>query len=654
MTSEPPVPTESAEQQQRRAAALLRATLETTADGILVVSADRHILLRNRQFLRMWKIPPELAQADTAQILPVIRAQLKDPVEYMQRLEVLFRSPQEEGFDTIECSDGRVFERYTGPLRTEDGLRARILSFRDITARVAAEREARDAKEAAEAASRAKSDFLDNVSHEIRTPLNGVLGLTRLLLAEQLTQRQRKYVELADASAASLLELIEDLLDLGKIESGRMDLEGAPFDLHELLRELDDIYRLRAQQKGLSFSLEVDARVPQAVTGDATRLRQILHNLLSNALKFTAKGEFGLIAARADPGRGPHTLRFTVFDTGIGMSYEVQQRLFTRFTQADRATSRRYGGTGLGLAIVKQLSDMMGGTILLQSEPGRGTSLRCELPLPEAPLSALPAGPPVRIDAPAHSHATRVLVAEDNTTNQVVIRGLLAQAGYRDVTVVGDGQEALDAMRADPFDLVLMDCRMPRVDGYQAARQLRADGFTQPIIALTANAAAGERERCLAWGMNEYLSKPVDPARLAQVLSEWTGHASPREPSPSPSSSPAPAPAGGEAGFDRQRALDTLGGDAQLLQVAVASFREHAPLVLQSAREALAAGHAVDLRRHLHSLAGSASMVGAQPVQQIARELEAQAAAGALAQVEAALPQLQHRLDGFLAASAAW
>jgi two-component sensor histidine kinase len=225
-----------------------------------------------------------------------------------------------------------------------------------------------------------------------------VLGLTRLLLSEELSPRQRRYVELADASAASLMGLIEDLLDLGKIESGRMELEFAPFRLDELLDELHDIYGLRAQEKGLRFSLEVDPQVPQAVRGDPGRLRQILNNLLSNALKFTAQGEFGLMVGRSRS----RMMRFTVYDTGIGIPFEVQQRLFTRFTQADRATGRRYGGTGLGLAIVKQLSDMMGGTILLQSEPGRGTSLRCELPLQELPLkegAAAPAGAGVRAGA---------------------------------------------------------------------------------------------------------------------------------------------------------------------------------------------------------------------------------------------------------------
>ena len=639
-----------------RVVALLRATLDATADGILVLSAEREILLRNRQFLRMLNIPPQLAEARGDELLAFIRGQLKDPRQTRRQLDALFRSPESEGFALIELADGRVFERYATTMTMEDGSTACVLSFRDITARVAAETEARIAREAAETANRAKSDFLDNVSHEIRTPLNGVLGITRLLLSEDLPPRQRRYVELADASASSLMELIEDLLDLGKIESGRMELEFVPFRLDELLDELHDMYGLRAQEKGLRFSLELDPQVPQAVRGDPGRLRQVLNNLLSNALKFTAQGEFGLMVGR---GRGSHMLRFTVYDTGIGIPFEVQQRLFTRFAQADRATSRRYGGTGLGLAIVKQLTDMMGGTILLQSEPGRGSSLRCELPLQELPLKEVPRRTLLPQFAPALHHATRVLVAEDNETNQVVVRGLLAQAGYHDVTLVGDGEEALAAMAASEFDLVLMDCRMPRLDGYAAARRLRAQGFTQPIIALTANAAAGERERCLAWGMNEYLAKPVDATRLAQVLAEWTGQPAPAgaPPSAAPPSAAAPVPPAAASPasatvFDRAHALERLGGDEELLHVGIVAFRANAPQVLQSARAALAAGAAADLRRHLHSLAGSASMVGGPALQRLAKELEAHAEAGALASIEGRVGELEALLGRFLVETA--
>ncbi len=371
----------ASEQAGARAAAITAATLEATTDAILVVGAAHEILLYNRRFLEIWNIaaPPEGMRHE--ELAPVAGPQLKDVASYLTRLRAVYAAPDRESHDLLEFQDGRVFERYARPMALPDGTLGRVWSYRDITAERAADAEVRQAKEAAEAANRAKSDFLDNVSHEIRTPLNGVLGLTRLLLAEPLTPQQRKYVQLADHSASSLLELINDLLDLGKIESGRMELEDLPFRLDELVQHLGELYRLRAGEQGLRFVLDLAADVPLAVRGDAGRLRQILNNLLSNALKFSGEhGEFGLTVARVS-GERADLLAFTVWDRGIGIPHDVQQRLFTRFTQADSSTSRKFGGTGLGLAIVKQLCEQMDGHVTLESAPGHGSSFRCELRL---------------------------------------------------------------------------------------------------------------------------------------------------------------------------------------------------------------------------------------------------------------------------------
>lgn len=556
-------------------------------------------------------------------------------------------------------SEGRVTER------DGQGRAVRVTGTnRDISARKAAEAEIQRAREAAEAASRAKTEFLDTMSHEMRTPLNGVLGMVRLLRAEQLTPQQRKYVELADASASSLLELIDDLLDLGKIEAGRMDLEQVPFRLDEMVGQLGELYRLRAREKGLAFDLDVAPGLPRTVTGDPGRLRQILNNLLSNALKFTDKGQIGLSVGMAGAGRGRDVVRFSVSDSGIGIPEAVQARLFTRFTQADSSTTRRYGGTGLGLAIVKQLCEQMGGDLLVQSVVGRGSSFRCELPLPPAQaelrtgageLDSRPV-PPVK--------AGRILVAEDNPTNQVVVRGLLAQIGFDDVVIAGDGEKVLEAVAHQEFDLILMDCRMPYMDGYEATTRLRADGCRLPIIALTANASQSERQRCLRYGMDDFLTKPLDAARLSHTLAQWSGRHSRFVAGPSlfgelagdpPPSMPFTEPGAVEgATFDRGRTLASLGGDEELMAAGLASFRQNAPQVLQAARSALADARDDDLRRHLHSLAGSSGMMGAEPLHRLAQAMEQHAAERRHDEVERGLPQLEHLLDRFLAESAHW
>jgi PAS domain S-box-containing protein len=559
-------------------------------------------------------------------------------------------------------SEGRVTQR------DREG---RAITFsgtnRDISARKAAEADLHKARADAEAANRAKSEFLDTMSHEMRTPLNGVLGMTRLLLGEDLTPQQRRYVELADASAAALLALVGDLLDLGKIEAGKLDLEAVPFRLDPMLQELAELYRLRGRERDLAFEIDVAPGLPSAVVGDPGRLRQILNNLLSNALKFTERGSFGLSVGPAGAGRGTDMIRFTVFDTGIGIPPEVQQRLFTRFTQADSSTTRKYGGSGLGLAIVRQLAEQMGGTLLLQSEVGRGSSFRCELPLPaasDAPLSLpMPPQPRQRVQ-----QTGRILVADDSPTNQVVVRGLLGQAGWDDVTVVGDGAQAIAALARETFDVVLMDCRMPVIDGYQATARLRLDGCRVPIIALTATASETERRRCLRCGMDDYLTKPIDAPLLADTLRHWVGRPTAFTGTPSLFGDLAPPDAAAVASaaaslaaepvetvrFDRSHTLAALGGNEQLLAAGLAAFRQNAPQVMRDAQSALAAGQAEDLHRHLHSLAGSSGMMGAEPIYRLARQLEQQARDGHRHEVARRLPELARLLDRFVAESAGW
>jgi len=620
----------AAEDQLARGAAVTRATLESTDDGILVMNSQREVLLYNQRFAQLWDISADLTGTGNQALVAHARSQLEDPDVFTGRVAELYARPLEPGFDVLRFKSGRVLERYGRPMLLDGQPIGRVWSFRDVTDRYRVDAEIKRAREAAEAASRAKSEFLDTVSHEIRTPLNGVMGMLRLLQGAPLAAQQREYVDIAQASATGLLGLINDLLDISKIEAGRLELEEAAFDLFGLVIELQTEYEVRAGDKQLRLDVQVDTSVPRWVVGDALRLRQVLNNLLSNALKFTHEGEIGLVVT---VGRDA-TINLTVHDTGIGIAADVQRRLFTRFTQADSSTTRQYGGTGLGLAIVQQLCELMGGRTVLHSTPGKGSSFRCELPLRAAASQESQAAPPKQ-DLLSLRPGVRLMVVEDNPTNRVVLLGLLAQASPVDVVVACNGQEAL-ALADATVAAILMDCRMPVMDGFEATRQLRATGFTRPIIALTASASAAERQRCLDAGMNDFLSKPIDPALLIETLTRWT------------TTGPGACP----PSFDRARSLAQLGGNEQLLKGALAAFAQFTPALMQKLRTALLAGDGETAYIQLHSLKGSSGMVAAKEVNLLAGQLEAAAEAKDWSRVNGEMPQLERCVAQFLQESA--
>ncbi len=439
--------------------------------------------------------------------------------------------PRHDGPDEIDVLAGAI-----------NDMRASLLE--QVETRQAMERQAQQLaveKEAAELASAAKGEFLANVSHEIRTPMNAIIGMADLTLHSGLPEPQRGYIQRVRSSADLLMGILNDILDFSKIEAGKLDIDTVDFDLDDVVRSVSEIVGVRAREQSLILSSEVATDVPPRLRGDPLRLQQVLLNLMGNAVKFTARGRVALrvdtVAAVASAGESGEAgqalrLRFTVQDTGLGMTADQMSRLFQPFTQADASTSRRFGGTGLGLAISRQLVERMGGRIDVASEPGHGSTFWVELPfgvVAQAP-TAVPMATVTRLmslpGAADHPELAglRVLLVEDNEVNQELAVALLERVGIQ-VTLAGDGHQALACLKAGEFDCVLMDCQMPEMDGYTATRLMREQPQWSrlPVIAMTANAMSGEREKVLEAGMNDHVPKPVPVGELYRKIAVWTG-----------------------------------------------------------------------------------------------------------------------------------
>ena len=518
-----------------------------------------------------------------------------------------------------------------------------ILQARDLELR-----ESLAARKAAEESNEQKSEFLAMISHEVRTPLGGVIGMLRLAQKDDsLAPETRNKLRIGQGNAEVLLHIINDILDFSRLEAGKMPFETIDFDLPALLRDVVALLADRAETKGISLVAEIDPILPHWWRGDPLRLRQVVMNLVGNGVKFTEHGEVRLAASLA-PGGG---IRLAVSDTGIGIENGAIARLFHKFEQANSETSRKYGGAGLGLAICKNIVDAMGGSIEVRSQRGAGSMFEVRLPLP--------AGQPAATQAQARHapHATRleVLCAEDGSTNQIILRELLTEMGHG-VTIAQDGAAALAQLAAQDFDLVIMDSRMPRMDGIAALRLLRAGagGVRQPavpVIALTANAAGEERQRFMQAGANGFLSKPIDEASLHAEIGR---HAGVLESAPE-ASMPQPAPAeldamfctGAAAGAEPLAAAN--GGARSVSPAARAAFMREGPRQLAAIRQGIQDANAALVSLNAHSLQGSAGLFGAHQLSALCGLADTLAAAGLVERLAPLAAELEAELDALLA-----
>ncbi len=539
--------------------------------------------------------------------------------------------------------DGRRVDVWVSgePVVSDGQVVAVHCTAKDVTERKRAEDQLATAKRAAESANQAKGRFLANMSHELRTPMNAILGMIDVALQNATDATVLDCLQTAKGSADLLLTLLNDLLDSAKIESGKLELESAPFSLRHVLEQTTQALAVRASEKGISFSCRVPPEVPDALVGDQVRLRQVFLNLAGNGIKFTEKGEVTVTVQVESQGTEEACLRFAVRDTGIGIPQADMDRIFHPFTQADVSTARRFGGTGLGLTICSSLAGMMGGRIWAESQPGQGSTFYFVVRLPLAKDSC--PEPKTNPEVPAVPASTlRILLAEDNPANQKLAAYVLRGRGHM-VEIVGDGQQAISMIQENRYDVILMDVQMPGMDGLEATKTVRAheDGRRRvPIIAMTAHAMKGDRERCLAAGMDAYLSKPIDGHEMIALVETLAAGSQPAASSLIP---PRATESRAAAVFDPELALKRCYRRPEMVRDMIKCFFDEAESLIRQMYAALGKGDLQEVGRLGHRLKGTVVHLGAEATTEVALRVErfCKSSGGTASEAEEAINALE-------------
>ncbi len=562
-----------------------------------------------------------------------------------------------------------IYNQTIAPTKVNDQTAFTIYCY-DITERKAYEKNlhesriiAEQAQKEAEKANQARGDFLANMSHELRTPMNGIIGLSDILSESGLKKDHQELIEAVNSSARNLLILLNDILDFSKIEAGELTLESIPFEPRKVVRQIESLQKPVAARKGLDMVSKVDETVPKYLMGDPSRLQQILNNLIGNAMKFTAEGSVTLsIGGKAD-GKGNFITQISVTDTGIGIPANAQDKLFKKFQQADSSTSRKYGGTGLGLAICKNLAELMGGTISLKSTEGRGTTFTVTVPAKIAEAGVVEQEERAAAKAQIKiNQKAKILVVDDHPINLLFMRKTLGKLGLANFDEAASGKQAIDLYKKGGYDLILMDCQMPDMDGYEASRHIRGletNGHRIAIIAVTANAMKGAAEKCTAAGMDDYVSKPVEKEKLQAVLQRWIpGSGGQEAETQSEAKKDAPVAEAAKAEsesviFDRDHLKEYTDGDKETENMLVNMFLENLELDLNRLQNSFSKENFHEWEAVAHKLHGASVHMGAYALADICDRAQSLPAGeeGQMKDLHPLILMESHRLHGVLEGS---